>query len=188
MRQGRRDNTGNHYASGTQDAEVTKSMGDRSLSVGRLVAAHVAATYRFVCTGEFLWKSLSLQRNFAAAVSRKNSVWFDFLRHVAAIKFRCGDKDFHQKIQFTRSDLSLRYVAAICCWRIVSHFPSSERQANVKITPREKGGTRRGERKGRPPRLAFLTWGDFHARSHFIRSAIPEGKWGTTRSLLQFVA
>jgi len=34
-----------------------------------------------------------------------------------------------------------------------------------------------------PPRLAFLAWGDFHARSRFARSTIREGKWGTTRSL-----
>ena len=26
-------------------------------------------------------------------------------------------------------------------------------------------------------------WGDFHARSRFARSTIPEEKWGTTRSL-----
>ena len=29
----------------------------------------------------------------------------------------------------------------------------------------------------------FLAWGDFHARSRFARSTIPEEKWGTTRSL-----
>ena len=29
----------------------------------------------------------------------------------------------------------------------------------------------------------FLTWGDFHARSRFARSIIPEEKWGTTPSL-----
>ena len=29
----------------------------------------------------------------------------------------------------------------------------------------------------------FLAWGDFHARSRFARSTIPEDKWGTTRSL-----
>ena len=29
----------------------------------------------------------------------------------------------------------------------------------------------------------FLGWGDFHARSRFARSTIPEEKWGTTRSL-----
>ena len=34
-----------------------------------------------------------------------------------------------------------------------------------------------------PPRLAFLAWGDFHARSRFALSTIPEDKWGTTRSL-----
>ena len=31
-----------------------------------------------------------------------------------------------------------------------------------------------------PPRLAFLAWSDFHARS-----TIPEEKWGTTRSLAE---
>ena len=29
-----------------------------------------------------------------------------------------------------------------------------------------------------PPRLAFLAWGDFHARSRFARSTIPEEKFG----------
>ena len=29
-----------------------------------------------------------------------------------------------------------------------------------------------------PPRLEFLAWGDFHARSRFARSTIPEEKWG----------
>ena len=28
------------------------------------------------------------------------------------------------------------------------------------------------------PRVAFFAWGDFHARSRFARSNIPEGKWG----------
>ena len=32
----------------------------------------------------------------------------------------------------------------------------------------------------------FLAWGDFHARSRFARSTIPEEKWGTTRSLARF--
>ena len=39
----------------------------------------------------------------------------------------------------------------------------------MKIIPREKGETRWGE-----PRLA---WDDFHARSRFARSTIPEEKW-----------
>ena len=29
----------------------------------------------------------------------------------------------------------------------------------------------------------FLAWGGFHVRSRFARSAVPEEKWGTTRSL-----
>ena len=29
----------------------------------------------------------------------------------------------------------------------------------------------------------FLPRGDFHARSRFARSIVPEDKWGTTRSL-----
>jgi len=56
----------------------------------------------------------------------------------------------------------------------------------VKITPREKGETRCGERKMRfsPRRVSpFLAWGDFHACSRFAPSTIPEEKWGTTRSL-----
>ena len=36
-----------------------------------------------------------------------------------------------------------------------------------------------------PPRVAFSRVGDFHARSRFARSSIPEEKWGTTRSLRQ---
>ena len=39
---------------------------------------------------------------------------------------------------------------------------ASETRARVKITPREKR----------------LAWGDFHARSLFARSTIPEEKWG----------
>ena len=27
-------------------------------------------------------------------------------------------------------------------------------------------------------RLAFLAWGDFHARSRFARPTIPQEKWG----------
>ena len=30
----------------------------------------------------------------------------------------------------------------------------------------------------------FLVWGDFHARSPFARSTIPEDKWGKIRSLV----
>ena len=48
----------------------------------------------------------------------------------------------------------------------------------MKITPREK----------RRHRVSpFLAWGNFHARSRFARSTIPEEKWGTTRSLYRNV-
>ena len=58
-----------------------------------------------------------------------------------------------------------------------------------KITPGEKVDTRRLERKTifslSPRRVSpFLAWDDFHARSRFARSIIPEEKWGTTHSLL----
>ena len=79
---------------------------------------HVAAT----CRGDTLqrqslrvnwrnlWKSLSLQQNFVAATSRTDSVWFDFLRLVAATKFCCGDKDFHKNSPVHTK----RFVAATC--------------------------------------------------------------------------
>ena len=47
-------------------------------------------------TREFLWKSLSPQQNFIAITSCTNSVWFDFLQHVAATKVCCRDKDFQK--------------------------------------------------------------------------------------------
>ena len=57
---------------------------------------HFVATDHFVCTGEFLWKSLSLQQNFVPATSCTTSNWFDFLWLVAAIKFSCEHRDFHK--------------------------------------------------------------------------------------------
>ena len=72
-----------------------------------------AATNRFVRTGEFLWKSLLLQKNFVAATSRTNSVWFEFLRLAAATKFCCGDKDFHRT--------SPVHSEAICRCDVSSH-------------------------------------------------------------------
>ena len=57
-------------------------------------------------------------------------------------------------------------------------------RALVKISPREK--RRHAAFSLSPPRLAFLAWGDFHARSRFARSTIPEEKWGSTRSLIIF--
>ena len=82
----------------------------RATSCSNKVRRHFAATNRFVCTGEFLWKSLSLQQNFVSATSRTDSVWFDFLRLVAATKFCCGDKDFHKNSPVHTK----RFVAATC--------------------------------------------------------------------------
>ena len=39
----------------------------------------------------------------------------------------------------------------------------------------ERSGLRGGEREKSLP----AAWGDFHARSRFARSTIPEEKWGT---------
>ena len=51
---------------------------------------------------------------------------------------------------------------------------------------RESHSTREKETRGGERRkLPFLAWGDFHARSRFARSTIPEEKWGTTRSLTE---
>ena len=45
-----------------------------SAQVGRVVVATRLSDIRFVCTGEFVWKYLSLQQNFVATTSRTNSV------------------------------------------------------------------------------------------------------------------
>ena len=67
--------------------------------------------------------------------------------------------------------------------RVVPHFSSGivkrAKRERVKITPREK---RLSPRRVSP----FLAWCDFHARSRFVRSTIPEEKWGTTRSLCYY--
>ena len=47
---------------------------------------------------------------------------------------------------------------------------------------RENHPTREKVTRGVSP---FLAWGDFHARSRFARSTIPEEKWRTTRSLVK---
>ena len=71
-------------------------------------------------------------------------------------------------------------AADVCCF-VLRDSRAIETGARVKITLREKGETRWGERKCRvSPSLA---WGDFQARSRFARSTVPEEKMGTTRSL-----
>ena len=54
----------------------------------------------------------------------------------------------------------------------------------MKITPREKRRHAAGREKNE---IIFLAWGDFHARSRFARSAIPEEKSETTRSLTRLI-
>ena len=77
--------------------------------------------------------------------------------------------------------------------RVVPHFSSgtverAKRERAGKSPHARKGDTRRGERKMiiflSPRHVSiFLAWDDFHARSRFALSTIPEEKWGTTRSL-----
>ena len=76
-------------------------------------------TNRFVCTGEFLGKSLSLQQNFVAATSRKKSNQTEIVRLVAATKFCCSDKDFHKNSpvhtkRFVAAKRAPHHVAATC--------------------------------------------------------------------------
>ena len=74
--------------------------------------------------------------------------------------------------------------------RVVPHFSSGivervKREHAWKSPHARKGDTRRGERKILSPHRVspFLARGDFHARSRFARSTIPEEKWGSARSL-----
>ena len=83
------------------------------VQVGRLVAAtcygDTSEQQLALCVLEkFLWKSLSLQQNYVAATSHTNSVWFDFLQHVAATKFSSTQEAIY------RHNVSSRHVAATC--------------------------------------------------------------------------
>ena len=60
--------------------------------------------------------------------------------------------------------------------RVVSHFSSG-------IVERGKSERAFSRDLFHSLALRLLAWGDFHARSRFARSTIPEEKWGTTRSL-----
>ena len=81
-------------------------------SCSNTLQRHVAATNRFVCAGEFLWKSLSPQHNFVAATSHKKSNQTEFVLLVAATKLCCRDKDFHQN-----SPAHIKRVVAATCRR-----------------------------------------------------------------------
>ena len=90
-------------------------------------------------------------------------------------------KKFHLSISGSAEVIPKTFSCYLPCrLRVVPHLSpgiASETRARVKITPREK------RLYAARPRLSFLTWGDFHARSRFAGSTIHEEKWGTTRSL-----
>ena len=64
--------------------------------------------------------------------------------------------------------------------RVVRHFSSGI----VERAKRERAWKLPHARKATRSVSPFLAWGDFHARSRFACSTIPEEKWGTTCSLL----
>ena len=74
---------------------------------------HVVATNRFESSGEFLWKSLSLQQNLVAAKSRTNSVWFYFFLTC------CSDKILLRRQRFSQKFSSA--LEAICCCDVSPH-------------------------------------------------------------------
>ena len=91
----------------------------RATSCSNTVRQHVAATNCFLCTGEFLGKSLSLQWNFVAATSRKKikSDWICATCY--SDKILLQRQRFSQKFSSTQEaicccDVSLHNVAATC--------------------------------------------------------------------------
>ena len=65
--------------------------------------------------GEFLWKSLSLQQNLSpqqVAQIQSDVIFCDLLQRQNSF---AETKIFTKILQYTRSDLSLRRVAATCC-------------------------------------------------------------------------
>ena len=67
----------------------------------------------------------------------------------------------------------------------VSHFivhAYASARENQPTRERRDAAARKKNSSLSPPRLALLVWGDFHARSRFARSTIPEKKWGVQYS------
>ena len=87
----------------------------RATSCGNKVRRRVAATNRFVCTGEFLWKSLSLQQNLSpqqVAQIQSDLIFCDLLQRQNSV---AETKILTKIVQYTRSNLPLRRVASPCC-------------------------------------------------------------------------
>ena len=79
-------------------------------SCRNMLRRHLAATNRFECTGEILWKSLSLQQNFVAATSHTKFclIWF--------FATCCCDKILLQKIQkFSTTHEPICHCDVSCC-------------------------------------------------------------------------
>ena len=86
-------------------------------SFSNTLQRHVAATNRFVCAGEFLWKSLSPQHNFVTTTSRKKSNQTEFVGLVAATKLCCREKDFRKNSPVHTK----RFVVATCRRNVLLH-------------------------------------------------------------------
>ena len=101
----------------------------QATSCSNMSRRHVAATNRFVCTGELFWKSLTLKQNFVAAISRKKSNRLNLCDLLPAKTKICTWIHQHTRSDlsprsvapsklspdlYTRSDLSPRSVAATC--------------------------------------------------------------------------
>ena len=79
-------------------------------SCRNMLRRHLAATNRFECTGEILWKSLSLQQNFVAATSHTKYclIWF--------FATCCCDKILLEKIQkFSSTHEPICHCDVSCC-------------------------------------------------------------------------
>ena len=75
----------------------------------------------------------------------------------------------------------LSQISHTVCWGEGGGEAEGLGEECVIITLIVEKATRGGERALSPRRVSpFLAWGEFHARSRFARSTIPEEKWGTT--------
>ena len=97
--------------------------GDKSLRVYRSgdkllqqVARQVPVTNRSVRTPSGEFKSLSQQHNFVASTSLTNSVWLLIFCDLLPWQNSVAETKILTKLlQYTKSDLSQRRVAATCC-------------------------------------------------------------------------
>ena len=91
---------------------LTTAIHRRLLSRFFLTGLRRLYTGYFVCTGEFLWKSLSLQQNFAAAACCKKSNQSEFVGLVAAQS--SSSSVVETKISRNSPVHTKRFVAGMC--------------------------------------------------------------------------